>query len=528
MLRNIQDTMGDNSIDLGSFLADRQEQQDFDDSFRQLEVYHRIYRLLASGFREALIPYRNNTFVEDKLGDSFLFDVMLNIIMRHMVVSSPLRLALSSKDNRKMFFDSMVAQILAKSVEEFTSFKDPSVWVGDLKELTFTLAGMKVEGQKIVPSGNEEIITIPMKPYLQHMEKVPEAIGQFGIQNTLGFNSGLMLYGDKGSGKSGVLNYVTCWAWNNKWVVIKIPSVYHITQHKSNYVRHEEARLYLQPELAKEVLADIKQTNEHLLDTIPFDQSLYGFYNVSGCHEMEPPAVRNIFNEWTNSHTFDSDKFLLEGELQSYLNDQREWKFKLKEKLPAPKSLRELIDFAEKVPDYTTAILAEVLEQLRHQDKYPTLIACDDFNWFYRRSVYNSFRYDDKVLKGKVPPYHLALCRMFMRMDGHKFKNGFKLVASSHLHLYKHVFTPDKINWPQGFSWKLDGIRLDNFRHAIYHYSNTNLLQIPYITEDVIQQYYVESQGRWGLLLHFIHKRYTCMDISDYKLKRRDVFAKLK
>ena len=60
-----------------------------------------------------------------------------------------------------------------------------------------------------------------------------------------GLTSGLMLYGDKGSGKSGILNYVTSWAWKNNFVILKVPSVYKIMRSESNYVRHEESRVFV-------------------------------------------------------------------------------------------------------------------------------------------------------------------------------------------------------------------------------------------------------------------------------------------
>ncbi len=67
----------------------------------------------------------------------------------------------------------------------------------------------------------------------------------------------------------------------------------------------------------------------------------------------------------------------------------------------------------------------------------------------YRKSVYPSFRYSsDTKLNGTVPPYHLSVPRAFINFDGHKFKNGFTLCASTIKHYHKHVFTPDSIMLP--------------------------------------------------------------------------------
>jgi len=49
----------------------------------------------------------------------------------------------------------------------------------------------------------------------------------FGLKKGfLGFNSGCLLYGERGSGKSGVLGFASMWAHKNKWIVATVPSCY--------------------------------------------------------------------------------------------------------------------------------------------------------------------------------------------------------------------------------------------------------------------------------------------------------------
>lgn len=38
-----------------------------------------------------------------------------------------------------------------------------------------------------------------------------------------------MLYGDRGTGKSGTLGFVTMWAHKNDFVVVNVPSAYELT-----------------------------------------------------------------------------------------------------------------------------------------------------------------------------------------------------------------------------------------------------------------------------------------------------------
>lgn len=79
----------------------------------------------------------------------------------------------------------------------------------------------------------------------------------------------------------------------------------------------------------------------------------------------------------------------------------------------------------------------------------PILECVDAFSYLYRATSYPSFRYyNDRDLYGKVPPYHLAHCRLFTNLDGHKLKKGLKVVTSSNYPMYKHKFDIKKIMFP--------------------------------------------------------------------------------
>ena len=96
-------------------------------------------------------------------------------------------------------------------------------------------------------------------------------------------------------------------------------------------------------------------------------------------------------------------------------------------------------------------------------------------------------------MQGGIPPYHMAHCRMFMRFDGHKIKNGLKITGSSHRHLYKHIFNPEKINFPKGFDHELKKLDLNSFRAAMQHNVNIGFLPKEYNAETMVQQVYLET-----------------------------------
>jgi len=78
-----------------------------------------------------------------------------------------------------------------------------------------------------------------------------------------------------GTGKSGVLNYATAWAYKKNWIVLKVPNCYHLTQPKSvykkdeeitfqPYEKHVESRLFIDYVNSGRILNDFKSSNEAL------------------------------------------------------------------------------------------------------------------------------------------------------------------------------------------------------------------------------------------------------------------------
>lgn len=68
--------------------------------------------------------------------------------------------------------------------------------------------------------------------------------------------------------------------------------------------------------LAQKVLDDFYQSNEHLLDQIPMDLSIYGKYNFVGVHDDEPAPVYNfdIKNRRRNFYDVDEEFKITESE----------------------------------------------------------------------------------------------------------------------------------------------------------------------------------------------------------------------
>jgi len=92
---------------------------------------------------------------------------------------------------------------------------------------------------------------------------------------------------------------------------------------------------------------------------------------------------------------------------------------------------------------------------------HQTVILIDEYNWFFRPSGLESFRYEnDRKLNSKIPPSHLALCRLFMNFDGHRMKNGYKICASGTKSLFNHQFNPSKIYFGNNYDVRRDGLEI--------------------------------------------------------------------
>jgi hypothetical protein len=59
-----------------------------------------------------------------------------------------------------------------------------------------------------------------------------------------GTNTGLLLWGERGCGKSQILTYAAAWAHENRWIVLAIPSCEKYTDGDVAIKRHKNG-LYL-------------------------------------------------------------------------------------------------------------------------------------------------------------------------------------------------------------------------------------------------------------------------------------------
>jgi hypothetical protein len=71
-----------------------------------------------------------------------------------------------------------------------------------------------------------------------------------------GFNTGGLLWGDKGCGKSQILAYLTAWAHENEWANVTVASCPEFVDATHDIDRMENG-MYVQHTLAQRMLSDM-------------------------------------------------------------------------------------------------------------------------------------------------------------------------------------------------------------------------------------------------------------------------------
>jgi len=113
-------------------------------------------------------------------------------------------------------------------------------------------------------------------------------------------------------------------------------------------------------------------------------------------------------------------------------------------------------------------------------------------------SKFPSFRYsNDKNLRGHIPPHDLALCRLFMKFDGHFMRNGVKLLATSHHRQFNHICKPSDIQFYEGYHNRVDNLKLNDFRNAMHYFTLTEWTNDSYDKEWELENLFMETQGNW-------------------------------
>lgn len=477
--------------DYTKIFAEAQNSKDIRRILDDEELYPRIFHDIALTLQTKLEPYRKDELMSRLFTECYLFDALVNILV-HELVSNTLRPHLINEEKRA----NVIEQILTQLKEKCDAQANPQR-VGEtlkpIKNFKITLAAKEGEEKTSKP------YLILLKKYAESPRALPAFMRKYGLKNFFGFNSGGIINGVRGAGKSGLLMYAIMWAHKNNWIVVNPPNAYYLTQERQQLVRHHESGLYLEHAKAQLFLRAFKESNYEVIKNIPVNMSLYGKFNSAGVHDEEPEPVPVTYDAERKYWSNDWERFLKEEE-KIYMEEEKKiYSVRLKQRLPEPKLLLDIIEHGLKEEMFATNAVFELLEQIYNLDSHRVLVAVDNYNYFFLPTCYPSFRYaNQKGYESMIPAHHLALCRAFMKFDGHRIKNGIKLVAPSLKKLYKHHFEPKQINMGTGYTIQLDRLPFDDYLTFTDHLKQANVWREGRaLNISATEKKYLESQGNF-------------------------------
>jgi small subunit ribosomal protein S29 len=443
-----------------------------------------------------VINERNSVEVRQVYESPSIFDGVVGILLRELK-KKPVRNFLLYKPTRKKImgaFTDMLVELFETKEIHLRELKDV-IELKRILEVTLTKADL----EHLAEFSEFSHDTKKYKIYLQGHQKYcyhfwrPEDMREYALQGFKGFNTGCLLWGRSGSGKSGALSYVIAWAHENNWAVVAIPRARKFTHGGIHIERHLNG-LYMQPQLAKELLEDLRIANQQKFDDFKVNLDIYGKFDMTGIHDDEPEPCPRTFDPRRRTWSDAWKDHLTDMELKQIAKDTPRMQKRISDFVKEPRTLGEIADFGIENPDQATCAIAEILHQLYNTDESNLLVAIDGYSDWFKPSEYTSFRYANSGYS--IPPHDIAIPRLFMKFDGHKIRNGFKICASTQQNYFNHLFTPDMIDSPKCFNVEMQPLHLNEFRNALRYFQMTRRTwdEIP---EWRVETMHMEAQGSW-------------------------------
>lgn len=281
-------------------------------------------------------------------------------------------------------------------------------------------------------------LTVELIMQLQEMRDATDASGKPRIRK-----AGFLIDGKKGTGKSQVLNLLTMWARRNGWLVVLEPSPSRYAKEIAD-IKRSNYGVYIQSEFAQQFLEATSICNRDMLQEIPVDLAAYGSRAIDG----EPVGeVRRLYEPLIEK-TVDQEvasQGLSEAErLQRIAAFRRQVRVpSMVDQLAKPVNVWEIVEFGLQNDAYAMQAVAEMFVQLQRQTTHPVLVIVDEWNHCFPVSEYVSIRYDNTRFNGYIPTYHLTMPRAFRRWDGHLYRRGLKIYATSWMRHKRRDYRPE-------------------------------------------------------------------------------------
>lgn len=331
-------------------------------------------------------------------------------------------------------------------------------------------------------------VTIELMAQLSELRDATDAKGEFRIPK-----AGFLLDGHKGVGKSQVLNMLAMWGRMNGWLVVLEPFPSRYSKEIAEIKRSNNG-IYIQNEFAQQFLEVMSVSNREMLEEIPVDMTAYGTRAIDGepvgeTRRLYEPLIEKAVDQEVQ------DKKLSEVQRLERIADYKEQIRipSMAEQLPDPQNVWEILDFGLQNEAYATQAVAEVLLQLQRQTTHPVLVIVDEWNECFPVSSYVSIRYDNTRFHGYIPSYHLTMPRALHRWDGHLYRRGVKICATSWKRFKRRDYRPDLLGVKDHQIRTVRNFSQFEFANFVTYYRLMNVLH-KFPRQD-LEYFYMLTQG---------------------------------
>jgi len=346
----------------------------------------------------------------------------------------------------------------------------------------------------LIPSRTRDVGIMLRKPAIELIYQLSKLQNAADARKQPRINkAGFLLDGKKGVGKSMILNTVAMWARRNGWLVVMEPMPSRYSKEIAE-IKRSNAGVYIQNEFSQSFLEMTSIANREMLETIPVDLAAYGKRAIDGesiketRRLYEPLIEKTVDQEVAEQGLSGVDRL---HRIAAYKNQVR--MPSMTEHLPRPTTVWEIVEFGLQNEAYAAQVVSELFVQLQRQTTHPVLVIVDEWNECFPISQYVSIRYDNTRFHGHIPAYHLTMPRALHRWDGHLYKRGLKICATSWMRFKRRDYRPDLLGVKEHEIRTVRDFSPHEFANFVTYYRMMNVLH-NFPRED-LEYYYMLSQG---------------------------------
>jgi len=110
----------------------------------------------------------------------------------------------------------------------------------------------------------------------------------------------------------------------------------------------------MQPQLAKELLEDLKIANQQKFEEFKVNLDIYGKFDMTGIHDEEPEPCPRTFDPRRRTWSDAWKDHLTDMELKQIAKDTPRMQKRIADFIKEPKTLADIADFGIENPDQAT------------------------------------------------------------------------------------------------------------------------------------------------------------------------------